>query len=68
MKKIYVNIAVADIQKSVKFYENLGFVKVPEMSDENGVGMFWSENIFFMLLSHSFAKNFIEGKENISKN
>ena len=63
MKKIYVNITVVDIQKSVKFYEELGFVKIPEMSDENGVGMFWSENIFFMLLSHSFAKNFIEEKE-----
>ena len=45
MKKIYVNIAVVDIQKSVKFYENLGFVKIPEMSDENGVGIVWSENI-----------------------
>ena len=63
MKKIYINIAVADLQKSVKFYEDLGFVKMPEMADENGVGMTWSETIFFMLLSRPFAKNFIEEKE-----
>ena len=63
MKKIYINIAVADLQKSVKFYEDLGFVKMPEMADENGVGMLWSESIFFMLISRPFAKNFIEEKE-----
>ena len=63
MKKIYINIPVVDLPKSVKFYEDVGFVKMPEMADENGVGMRWSESIFFMLLSRSFSKNFIEEKE-----
>ena len=62
-KQIYINIAVSDLEKSVKFYEALGLEKREDFSNSEGAGMKWSEEIYFMLLTKSFAKNFIEGKE-----
>jgi predicted lactoylglutathione lyase len=62
MKKIYINIPVKNLASSEVFYKTLGFEKQEDFSDENGVGMKWSDDIFVMLLTHDFAKNFIEEK------
>ena len=63
MKKIYINIPVSDLGKSTKLYEAIGFEKQEDFSNAEASGMKWSEEIFFMLLTHDFTKNFIEGKE-----
>ena len=63
MKKIYINIPVNDLGKSTKFYEAIGFEKQIDFSNREASGMKWSEEIFFMLLTPDFIKNFIEGKE-----
>lgn len=59
---IFVNLPVADLQRSVKFYEALGFTKNEQFSDTNGVGMMWSDEIWVMLLTHDFFLKFTAGR------
>lgn len=70
-KQIFINLAVKDLQKSVDFYNALGFTNNPQFSDDEGKCMVWSENIFVMLLTHkkfsSFTeKNIADTKTNIA--
>jgi predicted lactoylglutathione lyase len=51
-KQIFINLAVSDLSKSMKFYNALGFSNNPQFSDESGKCMVWSESIFVMLLTH----------------
>jgi len=59
---IFVNLPVADLQRSVKFYEALGFVKNEQFSNDQGAGMVWSDQIWVMLLTHDFFKKFTAGR------
>jgi uncharacterized protein len=52
-KMIFVNLPVADLPKSMAFYEALGFTNNPAFSDEAGSCMVWSDAIYVMLLSHA---------------
>ncbi|KRL05635.1 VOC family protein [Liquorilactobacillus oeni] len=61
-KMVFVNLPVTDMQRSIKFYEALGFIKNPEFSDKNGSGMMWGKNIWVMLLTHDFYKQFLKGQ------
>ena len=63
MKKIYINIPVSDLERSTQLYEAMGFEKQVDFSTAEASGMKWSDEIFFMLLTHDFTSNFIEGKE-----
>lgn len=56
--QVFINLAVKDLDKSVKFYTALGFTNNPQFSDDTGKCMVWSENIFVMLLSHEKFKSF----------
>ncbi|KQT42034.1 lactoylglutathione lyase [Aureimonas sp. Leaf454] len=49
---IFVNLPIADLARSVAFYERLGAVKNPQFSDETAACMVLSETIFVMLLTH----------------
>lgn len=62
-KQVFINLPVADLGKSTAFYEALGFTKNPNFSDENASSMMWSDEIVFMLLSHTFYKSFLPSKE-----
>jgi uncharacterized protein len=57
-KMIFVNLPVADLPKSMAFYEALGFANNPQFSDEAGACMVWSEAIHVMLLTHAKWKGF----------
>jgi uncharacterized protein len=57
-KKIYVNLPVTDLPRSVTFYTALGFNKNPHFTDETGACMVWSETINVMLLTHEKWKGF----------
>lgn len=57
-KQIFVNLAVKDLQKSMKFYSALGFTNNPQFSDDGGKCMAWSEHVFVMLLTHEKFSNF----------
>jgi predicted lactoylglutathione lyase len=70
-KQIFINLAVSDLQKSMGFYEALGFTNNIQFSDDSGKCMVWSENIFVMLLTHekfaSFAtKPIADTKSNVA--
>jgi predicted lactoylglutathione lyase len=49
---IFVNLPVADLARSVAFYEAVGAKKNPMFSDETGACMVFSDTIHVMLLTH----------------
>ncbi len=57
-KQIFINLAVSDLAKSMKFYTALGFSNNLQFSDESGKCMVWSESIFVMLLTHEKFSSF----------
>lgn len=59
VKQIFINLAVADVQRSMDFYSAIGFTNNPQFSDDSGKCMVWSENIYVMLLSHDKFSTFI---------
>lgn len=52
-RMIFISLPVADLPKSARFYEALGFTNNPAFSDETGACMVWSETIHVMLLTHA---------------
>jgi predicted lactoylglutathione lyase len=69
-KMIFVNIPVADLARSVAFYEAVGATKNPQFSDDTAACMVISDTIYVMLLTHdkfSFfcKKKIIDAKTNV---
>jgi len=58
--QIYVNLPVKDLDRSVKFFTQLGFSFNPQFTDENATCMIVDENIFVMLLVEPYFKTFID--------
>ena len=56
--KIFVNLPVQDLQKSIDFFTKLGFSFNPQFTDETATCMIVSEDIFVMLLTHAKFKSF----------
>jgi predicted lactoylglutathione lyase len=56
--KIFVNLPVRDLNKSVAFFTRLDFKFNPQFTDENATCMIVSEDIFVMLLVEKFFKTF----------
>jgi len=57
-KMIFISLPVTDLKASMAFYEALGFKNNPQFSDEASACMVWSEEIYFMLLTHAKWKTF----------
>jgi uncharacterized protein len=57
-QKIFVNLPVKDLNKSVAFFTKLGFKFNPQFTDETATCMIVSEDIFVMLLTHPKFKTF----------
>jgi predicted lactoylglutathione lyase len=58
-KMIFVNLPVADVEKSVAIYEAIGFIKDERFSQPGSAGaMVWSDTIVFMILSHAHFADF----------
>ena len=51
-KMIFVNLPVADLPRSVAFYEALGATRNPQFSDDAAACMVFSDTIHVMLLRH----------------
>jgi uncharacterized protein len=51
-KKIFVNIPVTDLNKSIAFYSALGFTQNLQFSDHTAACMVISEENYVMLLTH----------------
>ena len=59
VKQVFINLAVADLQKSMDFYTALGFSNNPQFSDDTAKCMVWSDDIFVMILSYDKFKSFV---------
>jgi predicted lactoylglutathione lyase len=57
-RKIFVNLPVRDLQKSMAFFTTLGFSFNPKFTDEKAACMIVSDEAFVMLLSEPFFKTF----------
>lgn len=58
--KIFVNLPVKDLQKSMEFFTKLGFTFNPQFTDEKAACMIIGENIYSMLLREEFFKTFTQ--------
>src|ERR671919_1244452 len=57
-RKIFVNLAVRDLKKSMDFFAKLGFTFNPKFTDEKAACMIISDEALVMLLGEPFFKTF----------
>jgi predicted lactoylglutathione lyase len=57
-RKLFVNIGVADLDRSVEFFTKLGFEFDPRFTDETATCMLVGEDAFFMLLTREKLDGF----------
>jgi uncharacterized protein len=56
--KIFVNLPVADLPRTLAFWKALGFAQNPQFSDETGACIVISEEIYLMALAHAKWRGF----------
>ncbi|MFV8367911.1 VOC family protein [Flavobacterium sp. XS1P27] len=56
--KIFINLAVKDLKKSIDFFTKLGFSFNPQFTDEQATCMIVGDNIFAMLVIEQRFKDF----------
>jgi predicted lactoylglutathione lyase len=56
--KLFVNIPVSDLQRSIEFFEALGFTFNPQFTDATATCMLVGEDAYFMLLDQEKFKSF----------
>jgi predicted lactoylglutathione lyase len=56
--KIFVNLPVKNLDRSVEFFTRLGFGFNPKFTDEKGTCMIIGDDIYVMLLMEEFFKTF----------
>ena len=56
--KIFVNLPVKDLSKTMEFFTKLGYKFNPQFTDDKAACMIISEDIFTMLLTEEFFKTF----------
>ena len=56
--KLFVNLPIKDLNKTIEFYTKLGFKFNPQFTDENATCMIVGKDIFVMLLVEKFFKTF----------
>ena len=59
-KMIFINLPVADLPRSKRFYEAIGFTNNPQFTNDQAAAMVWSDSIYVMLLTHDFWKTFTD--------
>jgi uncharacterized protein len=57
-RKIFVNLPVADLERSIAFYEAIGGRKNPRFSNEQAAAIVLSDTIYVMLLTLQFYGGF----------
>ncbi len=57
-KKIFVNLPVKNLRKSMDFFGELGFMFNSQFTDETAACMIVSDDIYVMLLTHPKFKSF----------
>jgi predicted lactoylglutathione lyase len=59
-RKIFVNLPVRDLKRSVEFFTRLGFTFNPQFTDESATCMIVSEEAFVMLLVEPRFRDFTD--------
>ena len=59
-RKIFVNLPVGDLKRSMEFFTKLGFEFNPRFTDEKGACMVINEGAFAMLLAEPFFRTFTQ--------
>ena len=57
-RKLFVNLPVRDLKKSMEFFASLGFTFNPQFTDEKAACMVFSDDAYAMLLQEPFFKTF----------
>lgn len=57
-RMIFVNLPVANLERSKAFYTALGFTNEPKFTDETAACMVLSDTIYVMLLTHAKWQSF----------
>lgn len=57
-KKVFINLPVADLPKSLAFYQALGFANNPQFSDDTAACIVISDTIYVMLGTHDKFRQF----------
>lgn len=57
-QKIFVNLPVKDLNKSIEFFSKLGYTFNPKFTDQNATCMIVSDDIYVMLLTEQFFRTF----------
>jgi predicted lactoylglutathione lyase len=57
-KMIYINLPVADLAASTRFYEAIGCEKNEQFSDHQASSMVWSDAITFQLMCNDYFATF----------
>lgn len=60
--KIFVNLPVKDLERSVAFFTKVGYTFNAQFTDQNAACMVISEDIYAMLLVEPFFSSFVPGK------
>jgi hypothetical protein len=61
-RKLFVNLAVRDLKRSVDFFTRLGFTFDPRFTDDHATCMILSEEAFVMLLEQDRFRDFTTKK------
>ena len=56
--KIFVNLPVKDLKRSMEFFNKLGYQFNPQFTDETAACMIVADDIYVMLLTHPKFKEF----------
>ena len=59
-KQVFINLPVKDLDRSMKFFEGLGFIFNPTFTNEQGACMVVSDTIYVMLLREDFFSTFTQ--------
>ncbi len=57
-RKLFVNVPVADLQRTIRFFEELGFTFNPHFTDAKATCMLVGEDAYCMLLTRPFFETF----------
>lgn len=57
---VFVNLPIADLERTKAFYTALGAEVVAEFTDDNATCIKWDENVFFMMLKAEYFATFTD--------
>jgi predicted lactoylglutathione lyase len=57
-RKVFINLPVSDLPRSMKFFAALGFKHNPQFTDDTAACIVISEEIYAMVLTHAKFKQF----------